>query len=172
MRVFTIGHGQRPAQELVECLREAHVRTVIDVRRYPVSRRNPQFRGPVIAQTLREAGFAYLHVPELGGLRRDEPGEDRFACIGTAAFRSYAALMTTREWQEALDAALHDAVPCLMCAETQWERCHRRLISEYLTAHAHDVWHLIRPGEREPHRPSRGAEARDGRLYLCGELVA
>jgi uncharacterized protein (DUF488 family) len=104
--------------------------------------------------------------------KRTLSGEERFACIGTAAFRSYAALMTTREWQEALDAALPEPVPCLMCAETQWERCHRRLISEYLTAHGHNVWHLIRPGEREPHRPSRGAEARDGRLYLCGELVA
>jgi uncharacterized protein (DUF488 family) len=172
MRVFTIGHGKRPARELVECISEAGVRTVLDVRRYPVSRRNPQFDGTVIARTLREAGFSYRHVPELGGLRSGLPGEDRFACVRTAAFRSYAALMTTQEWLDAVGSALAEPAPCLMCAETRWERCHRRMISEYLTAHGHDVRHLIRPGEHEPHRPSRSAEARDGRLYLCGELVA
>lgn len=172
MRVFTIGHGTRPAEELVDCLREAAAGTVIDVRRFPVSRRNPQFGGRALAETLREAGFGYRHAAELGGLRTGEPGEERFACIRTAAFRSYAARMGTRPWQEALGAALRESAPCLMCAEIQWARCHRRLIAEYLTAHGHEVWHLIRPGDREPHRLSSGAEARDGRLFLCGELVA
>jgi uncharacterized protein (DUF488 family) len=172
MRVFTIGHGRRPAEELVECLHEAGVQTLVDVRRFPVSRRNPQFGGSVIAQTLRDAGFAYHHARELGGLRNDEPGEERFECIRTGAFRSYAARMAAREWQEELDRALSQPAPCLMCAETHWARCHRRLISEYLTARGHDVWHLLRPGERERHRLSQYAEAREGRLYLCSELVA
>jgi uncharacterized protein (DUF488 family) len=172
MRVFTIGHGTRPAEELVECLREVGARTLVDVRRYPGSRRNPQFGGPVLAETLRDAGIAYRHEVELGGRRSSEPGEERFGCIRTASFRSYAARMSTETWQSALEAALREAQPCLMCAETHWSRCHRRLISELLVARGHDVWHLLRPGSRERHSPWDDAEARDGRLYLCGALVA
>jgi uncharacterized protein (DUF488 family) len=172
VRVFTIGHGTRPAEELSECLHEAGVRTLVDVRRYPGSRRNPQFGGAVLAQTLAGEGIAYRHAVDLGGRLSGEEGEERFGCIRTAAFRSYAARMTTRDWQKALHAALSEPDPCLMCAETHWSRCHRRLISELLVARGHDVWHLLRPGEPEQHRLSDDAEARDGRLYLCGALVA
>jgi uncharacterized protein (DUF488 family) len=172
MQVFTIGHGTRPAEELVGCLLEAGVRTLIDVRRYPSSRRNPQFDGAALAPTLRDAGIVYRHEVELGGRRSGELGEERFECIRTAGFRSYAARMSTEAWQAALHAALSKPEPCLMCAETHWSRCHRRLISELLVARGHDVWHLIRPRQREPHRLWEDAEARDGRLYLCGALVA
>jgi uncharacterized protein (DUF488 family) len=170
--VFTIGHGTRPAEELVECLREAGVGTLVDVRRFPSSRRNPQFGAEVLADTLGAVGIGYRHAVELGGRRSAEPGEERFACIQTAAFRSYAARMGTDGWQDALDAVLAEPAPCLMCAETLWWRCHRRLIAELLAARGHDVWHLVRPGKREWHRLSDEAEARDGRLYLCGQLVA
>jgi uncharacterized protein (DUF488 family) len=172
MRVFTIGHGTRPAEELLECLREARASTLIDVRRYPGSRRNPQFDSTALAQTLRDAGIGYRHAAELGGRLSGEPGEERFACIRTAGFRSYAARMGSDSWQQALETALSEPEPCLMCAETHWSRCHRRLISELLVARGHAVWHLLRPGRREPHRLSDDAEARNGRLYLCGELVA
>jgi uncharacterized protein (DUF488 family) len=172
VRVFTIGHGTRPVEELVECLHEAGARTLVDVRRYPASRRNPQFGAAALAETLPAAGITYRHAVELGGRRSGEPGEERFGCIRTAGFRSYAARMGTPEWQTALDAALGEPDPCLMCAETLWWRCHRRLIAELLVARGDDVWHLIRPGKREPHRLSEDAEARGGRLYLCGELVA
>jgi uncharacterized protein (DUF488 family) len=172
VRVFTIGHGTRPVEEFLECLREAAVRTLVDVRRYPASRRNPQFGGAALAETLHAAGIAYRHAVELGGRRSGEPGEERFACIKTAGFRSYAARMGTPDWQTALDAALREPDPCLMCAETLWWRCHRRLIAELLVARGDDVWHLIRPGKQERHRLSDDADARDGRLYLCGELVA
>ena len=172
MQVFTIGHGTRPAVELVVCLQEAGVQTLIDVRRFPGSRRNPQFGQAALAETLREAGIAYRHAEELGGRRTGEPGEERFACIRVGAFRSYAARMGTDSWQQVLASALAEPEPCFMCAETLWTRCHRRLIAELLVARRHEVVHLIRPGRREPHRPYDEAEFRDGRLFLCGELVA
>jgi uncharacterized protein (DUF488 family) len=172
MRVFTIGHGTRPVEELVACLNEAGARTLVDVRRYPGSRRNPQFGGPVLAETLDRAGIAYRHAVELGGRRSGEPGEERFTCIRTPGFRSYAARMGTDTWQEALETALAEPDPCLMCAETLWRRCHRRLISELLVARGHDVWHLLGPGQHERHRLSDDAEIRSGCLYLCGRLVA
>ena len=172
MPVFTIGHGTRPAAELVECLTEAAVETLVDVRRFPGSRRHPQFNQAALAERLAQAGIRYLHAVELGGRRSGEPGEERFACIRTAAFRSYAARMATSEWQSALDAALGEPTPCFMCAETLWWQCHRRFIAELLTARGTDVRHLIRPGYDEGHQLLDESEALDGKLYVCGELVA
>jgi uncharacterized protein (DUF488 family) len=170
--VFTIGHGTRPVEELVACLREVDARTLVDVRRFPGSRRNPQFGQAALAETLGAAGIAYRHAVELGGRRSGEPGEERFGCIRVAAFRNYAARMGTEAWQEALREALAEPAPCFMCAETLWTRCHRRLIAELVVARGQTVTHLIRPGRREPHRLYDESEIRDSRLYLCGALVA
>ena len=172
MRILTIGHGTRSADELVTCLQDAGARTLVDVRRFPSSRRNPQFNSTALEAALQAAGIAYRHAVELGGRLSDEPGEERFACIGVAAFRSYAARMSRPEWQATLDAALGDPEPCLMCAETPWWRCHRRLIAELLAARGHEVLHLLALGRSEPHRPWDIAEYRDGKLYLCGSEVA
>lgn len=171
MQVLTIGHGTRPIAELVTCLEEAGAETLVDVRRFPGSRRNPQFNQVALREALGEAGIAYRHAVELGGRLSGELGEERFPCIRVPAFRSYAARMGTAEWQAALDAALGEPAPCLMCAETPWQRCHRRLISELLVARGHDLVHLIRPGERESHRLFDDSEIREGKLYLCGALV-
>lgn len=172
MRVLTVGHGTRSAEELVETLVRGGAQTLVDVRRFPASRRNPQFNQDALTQTLAEAEIAYRHAIELGGRRSDEPGEERFGCIRTAAFRSYAARMGLPGWQESLEAALAEPAPCLMCAETPWWRCHRRLIAELLTARGHEVVHLLGRLESRPHVLWEEAEIRDGRLYLCGELVA
>jgi uncharacterized protein (DUF488 family) len=170
MRVHTIGHGARSIEELVACLTEAGMCTLVDVRRFPGSRRNPQFNRTALAESLDEAGIVYRHAVDLGGRRDDVPGEQRFACL--PAFAGYAAWMTTEEFQRALDVALAEPAPCLMCAETVPWRCHRLLIADLLTARGHEVVHLLRLRESRPHRLSDVAEARAGRLYLCGSLVA
>jgi uncharacterized protein (DUF488 family) len=170
--VFTIGHGVRPLDELVATLTEVGVRTLVDVRRFPGSRRNPQFNQGPLSEALCDVGIEYRHAVELGGRRSGEPGEDLFACIRVAAFRSYAARMGTDAWQQALEDALAQPTPCFMCAETVPWRCHRRLISELLVARGHTVVHLLAPGRRQYHRLGDDAEARGGNLYLCGQLVA
>jgi uncharacterized protein (DUF488 family) len=152
-------------------LRRARVQTLVDVRRYPGSRRNPQFNRDALAKALEAAGIRYRHAEALGGRLSGEPGEERFGCIRTAAFRSYTARMGTPEWQQALASALEEPAPCFVCAETSWRRCHRQLIAELLVARGHEVLHLL-PDGVERHRLSDDAEVRDGRLYLCGELVA
>jgi uncharacterized protein (DUF488 family) len=172
MTVFTIGHGVRPLEELIDTLRKSGVRTLVDVRRFPGSRRNPQFNQATIAAAVDEAGIAYRHAVELGGRRSGEPGEERFGCLRVAAFRSYAARMGTDEWQAALAEALAEPAPCFMCAETVWWRCHRRLIAELLIARGETIVHLLGPSRQEPHRLYDESEIRDGRLYLCGSLVA
>lgn len=172
MAVFTIGHGARPIEELLDCLLEVRVETLVDVRRFPGSRRHPQFGRDALAASLEGAGIAYVHEVELGGRLSGEPGEERFGCIQVGAFRSYAARMGTERWQRALGDALARPTPCFMCAETPWWRCHRRLIAELLHARGHTVIHLLGPGDRRRHRPWDEAETRGGRLYLCGQLVA
>jgi uncharacterized protein (DUF488 family) len=155
---------------LLACLTEAGVRTLVDVRRYPGSRRHPQFNQEALAQSVEAARVAYRHAEALGGRRR---GGDQFACIRVAAFRGYAAWMRTPEFESALSDELAQPEPCFLCAETLWWQCHRRLIAELLTARGHDVVHLLRPGHSERHRPWEPiSETRDGVLYLCGERVA
>ena len=172
MRVWTIGHGTRASEELVATLQQAGVETLVDVRRFAGSRRNPQFNQAALAGDLERAGIAYLHLPHLGGRRSGVPGEDRFACLHVSAFRSYAAWMSSSEWQHAIAQALELPGPCFMCAETLPWRCHRRLIADLLTARKLEVVHLLTPTSTIEHRPFAEAEVRDGRLYLCGALIA
>jgi uncharacterized protein (DUF488 family) len=167
-----VGHGARTADDFLHLLRSAGVQTLIDVRRFPGSRRHPQFNHSALAATLKGAGIAYVHEVELGGRRSGEPGEERFACIETPAFRSYAARMATSEWQEALERSLAQPSPCFLCAETLWWRCHRRLIADLLVARGHEILHLVRAGETQQHQLGFDGEIRDGRLYVCGHLVA
>jgi len=171
MRVTTIGHGTRSADELVETLHEAGVETLVDVRRFPGSRRNPQFNQAALAAELDRAAIAYVHLPDLGGRRSGVPGEERFACLRVPAFRSYAAWMSSSAWQQALTEALGRDDPCFMCAETLPWRCHRRLIADLLVAREVEVVHLLGPGATLEPRPFAEAEVRSSRLYLCGALV-
>jgi uncharacterized protein (DUF488 family) len=152
-------------------LREASVATLVDVRRFPGSRRNPQFNQGPLREALAEAGIGYRHAVELGGRRSGEPGEEDFGCLRVAAFRSYAARMRSETWQAALAAELAQPAPCFMCAESDWRRCHRRLIAELLTARGLDVVHLLGPDRREPHRLYDESEIRDRQLLLCGAPI-
>jgi uncharacterized protein (DUF488 family) len=152
-------------------LERAGVQTLVDVRRYPGSRRNPQYNRGALERTLAGCGIVYRHAEALGGRLSREPGEERFACIRQPAFRSYAARMGTDEWQEALASVLAATAPCVMCAETPWTKCHRRFIADLLVARGHEALHLS-PDGVESHRFAEEAEVRDCRLYLCGELVA
>jgi uncharacterized protein (DUF488 family) len=169
--VCTVGHGTRPLEELVDTLVGAGVTCLVDVRRFPGSRRNPQFNRPPLQAAVTAAGIEYRHEEELGGRRSGEPGEERFSCLRVAAFRSYAARMAAPEYQSALERSLEVERPCFMCAETPWWRCHRRLIAELLAARGHEVVHLLGPGKRQPHRFYDESEVRGGRLYLCGSSV-
>jgi uncharacterized protein (DUF488 family) len=169
---WTIGHGTRSADELVSVVREAGVRTLVDVRRFPGSRHHPQFNERALREVLEEGGIAYRHAVQLGGRLAGEPGEDAFDCLRVAAFRSYAARMGTERWQNALATELAEPAPCFMCSETLWWRCHRRLIAELLHARGERVVHLLGPSKQQGHKPLLEAETREGRLYLCGALVA
>ncbi len=106
MPLLTVGHGPQDRAALGARLTAAGVERLVDVRRFPGSRRNPQFNRDAVAAAVRGAGIEYRHAVDLGGRLADEPGEERFDCIRVPAFRSYAARMATAEWQAALADAL------------------------------------------------------------------
>ena len=151
--IFTIGHSTRSLQELVGILRGASVQALVDVRSVPRSRRHPQFNGPFLAESLGAEGIGYSHESGLGGFRRPRPDSPNRGWTH-AAFVGYADHMATPEFREALErvqAAGERESVCLMCAEAQWWRCHRRLISDALLIRGWSVLHLGLGAHPVPH---------------------
>ena len=153
-RIWSIGHGARPAEELVAVLREAAIRSLVDVRTAPGSRRHPQFGKDALAASLDAAGIGYRWEQDLGGWRRPSP-DSPHAALRSEQFRGYADYMETAAFAAALHQLEEEArtgPTAFMCAETLWWNCHRRMISDALTVAGWDVLHLLGPGKSEPHR--------------------
>ena len=152
--VYTIGHSTRTAEELIDLLRRNGVETVVDVRRFPGSRRHPQFGSAALSASLAGAGIGYVHAEALGGRRG---GEANPASPNTAwrhaAFRAYADYMATPPFRAAIDRLVADAArrrTVVMCAEAVPWRCHRRLITDALLARGVPVFDIVGPGGASP----------------------
>lgn len=151
MRLFTVGHGNRTTDELMAVLRDGEVARLVDVRRFPGSRRHPHLARERLAEDLP---VAYEWWGEALGGRRKPVAESRHPEWRNEAFRAYADWMDTPVFIEALDRLLETAadVPtAVMCSETLWWRCHRRLIAEAAVARGVDVVHLLGVGKAQPH---------------------
>lgn len=143
--VHTIGHSTREADELIDLLRASGIDLLVDVRRFPGSRRHPQFNREDLATTLSAAGLAYRHAPELGG-RRSGRVDSPNGAWRNASFRAYADHMGSDEFRAALDRLVAEARtsrPALMCAEAVPWRCHRNLISDALVGRGVEVRHIL-----------------------------
>lgn len=167
MTIFTVGHSTRTEDEFLEILRAHGIRRLVDVRRYPGSRRHPQFSRESLERTLPAHGIAYEHAPALGG-RRTPAADSANDAWRSAGFRAYADYMATAEFENALAgvlAAAADAPTAIMCAEAVPWRCHRQLIADVLVAHGHDVQNILSAARAEPHRLNEHARIQpDGRL--------
>ncbi|MGK5739171.1 DUF488 domain-containing protein [Micromonospora sp. URMC 103] len=164
--LVTVGHGPADRARLGDLLAGARIALVVDVRRFPASRTNPDVRREELERWLPEAGIDYRWEPRLGGRRHvpaGSPEPDTWWTV--AAFRAYAAHTRTPDFRAALDAALADAAArttAVMCSESVWWRCHRRLIADVaVLGHGVPVDHLMPDGRLTPHRPAAGAR-RDG----------
>src|SRR5574338_1031695 len=152
--VFTIGHSTRTIEEFVRLLQAHGVKQVADVRTVPRSRHNPQFNRETLPASLAQAGIGYVHLAELGGLRKPLPDSIN-AAWKNASFRGYADYMQTPEFAAGLDHLLelareHPTV--VMCAEAVPWRCHRSLIGDALTARGITVEDILSETKRSPHR--------------------
>ena len=162
--VWTIGHSTRSWDEFLALLQGQGIEAVVDVRRFPGSKRYPWFASEAMAEHLPEAGVAYLWLPQLGGRRRAQAGSPNGAWRN-AAFQGYADHMASAEFAEGLAAALELAAArrtALMCAEAVWWRCHRRLISDLLTARGTRVCHILDASHLQPHVMHPDARVDDG----------
>jgi uncharacterized protein (DUF488 family) len=171
--VWSIGHGTRPLDELVTVLNDARTQVLADVRSAPGSRRHPQFGQSALASSLADAGIEYLHLRGLGG-RRDAVPDSPHVALKVDAFRGYADHMASAEFAAEyarLVATAREKHTAFMCAETLWWRCHRRLLSDRLTADGWEVVHLLAPGKSEPHRMWAVARLVDGRLVYDGGAI-
>ncbi len=153
--VYTIGHSTRTVTELGDLLAESGVEVLVDVRAIPRSRTNPQFNRDALPASLAPRAIGYEHIAELGGRRsrlRDwPPSVNTF--WRNASFRNYADYAATAPFKAGMKR-LRDVAgrqrAAIMCSETLWWRCHRRIISDYLLADGFEVRHIMSPGKVEP----------------------
>ena len=155
--VFTIGHSTHSAERFVELLRRHSVELLGDVRRFPGSRRNPQFNVGPLRNSLAVAGIAYEPFgDELGGRRKaSKVPHGPSAVWRNDAFRGYAEYMETPEFTAGLarlEALARERRTAIMCAEGDWHRCHRRLIADALTSRGWRVIHIRPDGRTEEHQ--------------------
>jgi uncharacterized protein (DUF488 family) len=143
--IFTIGHSTRAFEEFLELLRAHRIQRLIDIRTIPRSRRNPQYGIETLGPSLKAAGIEYVHLKDLGGLRRPKPGSKNIGWRN-ASFRGYADYMGTPQFETALERAIElsqHKLTVLMCAEAVPWRCHRSLVADALTARKIEVKHLM-----------------------------
>jgi uncharacterized protein (DUF488 family) len=173
IRLVTVGHGTAEAPDFVELLHGTGIRRLIDVRTAPGSKRNPQFRRELMQEWLAEDEIEYRWEPGLGGFRKAGPGSPNTA-LRNPAFRGYADHMRTPAFRSALERVLAESaeVPtAVMCAESVWWRCHRRLLADAaaLLGNA-EVTHLGHDGRLSPHQPTEGVRrAGDLLIYDAGQ---
>jgi uncharacterized protein (DUF488 family) len=172
--LLTYGHGTESAERTVATLAGACAASLVDIRTAPGSRRNPQFARAAMEEWLPGAGIAYRWEKRMGGFRRPSAGNPDVAWREDM-FRGYAEHMRSADFREAIDAVLAEAESrqvAVMCSESLWWRCHRRLVADFAAAaRGTDVRHLMHDGRTEPHRLSPGLRLRaDGLLvYDAGQ---
>jgi uncharacterized protein (DUF488 family) len=165
--LLTVGHGAASEAELVEVLTTAEVAAIVDVRRFPGSRRHPHVAREELARWLPAAGIAYRWEERLGGRRRGVAGSPHVG-LRDPSFRAYADHLGTDGFREAMTEVLAEADEhrvAVMCSESVWWRCHRRLISDHVVLlERRSVLHLFHDGRLAPHLPTDVVRVDDGRL--------
>jgi len=168
MQLLTVGHGPQDREALGARLAGAGVDVLVDVRRFPGSRNNPDVSREALEEWVPALGIGYRWDQRLGGRRslpKGEPVEDAWWTV--AQFAAYAAHTRTPEFATALDEVLAEpGTVAVMCSESVWWRCHRRLIADVaVLGRGVDVQHLMPDGRLAPHRPSEGAVLTDGAVH-------
>src|SRR5918995_1063212 len=166
LTIWTIGHSTRSIEEFNQILTIHQIKTLVDVRTFPGSRRYPHFNKPELAEKLERIGIRYEHQPKLGG-RRQARLNSKNTAWNNEGFRGYADHMETAEFQQGVEQLLELAQKqstAVMCAEAVWWRCHRSLISDYLKAKGVKVVHILSEKKTEEHPYTPVARIVEGRL--------
>jgi len=153
--VHTIGHSTRTIDAFIELLKAHAIDLLVDVRRWPASRRYPHFnRGPLGA-SLQANGIDYLWRGDLGGFRKPAPDSPNTAWR-IATFRAYADFMLTDEFERIMDQTENLAAKksmAIMCAEALPWRCHRQLLADAFLVRGWNIQHILDDGCRTHNLP-------------------
>jgi len=164
--LWTIGHSTRSADDFVAVLAAHGIEMLVDVRRFPGSRRHPQFGAAALEATLAGHGIGYTWLDKLGGRRRGETGPLQAGWRNTS-FRAYAGYTWTEDFAQGLDELLHLAAAqrtAIMCSELLWWRCHRALVSDVLRFLGCEVIHIADQKPGKPHPYTAPARVVEGEL--------
>ena len=172
--IWTIGHSTHALPAFLALLRAHRIDSVADVRRFPGSRRHPQFGGEALSASLEANGIAYRWFSDLGGRRRPDFLEAEGSAWRHPSFRAYAQHLLSEEFAQGLHSLLHVAQACrtvIMCSELLWWRCHRRLIADVMLFCGWQVMHIMGPDECSAHRLALPARVTpEGLSYTVHEL--
>ena len=172
--LHTIGHSTRSLDELGEALHAHSIRTLVDIRSFPMSRRLPHFNRKFLEKALPDRDIRYLWLKSLGGRRAKIRDDSPNIALRNPSFRNYADYMLTEEFQRAAANLIEVAEmsrTAYMCAERVYFKCHRMLVSDWLTAHGHQVLHIGGTGPVKPHKLLSEARVLDGELIYRGDLL-
>jgi uncharacterized protein (DUF488 family) len=154
MLLYTIGHSTHPIEIFLDLLLDHRIKTLIDVRSFPGSRRWPQFNHDEIKASVESAGTSYLWCKALGGRRHSSQRDSPHSAWQHAAFRSYADYADTVEFAAAiedLNGLAGRRRSAIMCSEGLWWRCHRRIVSDHIAVRGWDVRHILPNGKLAAH---------------------
>lgn len=174
MTLYTIGHSTRTIEEFVALLNAHGIELLVDIRAYPMSRRLPHFNRENLEVSLRAGSIEYLWMKDLGGRRKKLLKDSPNVALRNEAFRNYADYMLTPQFDHAAAELVRMAEQkrtAIMCAEAVYFRCHRMLVSDYLTVHGHEVLHIQDKGPAKSHALMREARMVEGKLLYRGDQL-
>ena len=151
--IWTIGHSTRSLEEFVAMLHSFNIELIADIRSFPGSRKFPQFNKEALEISLSQNNIQYIHIKELGGRRKANPGSKNTAWRHVA-FRSYADYMETASFKDGIKELEQIALKqrtAYMCSEAVWWRCHRSMVSDYLKLLDWKVMHIMGISKEQEH---------------------
>ena len=172
--LYTIGHSTRTLDELIEALQAHSIKTLVDIRAFPASRRLPHFNREPLQKTLPAAGIQYVWMKALGGHRKKILQDSPNIALRNDSFRNYADYMLTPEFEAAAQELIglaEKSRTAYMCAERAYFHCHRMMVSDWLVAHGHEVQHIDGTNPTRPHHLMDEARLIDGRLIYRGDRL-
>ncbi len=172
LTIVTIGHSNHPLDRFLALLAQHEVEALVDIRRFPGSRKHPHFHRDNLAASLPKASVEYRWLEALGGRRHKQRDESPNLSLENQGFRNYADYMLTDKFREGVEKLLELARrkrTAIMCAEGLFWQCHRRLVSDFLVANRVTVQHIMPGGELRPHRLTSGAVIESGQVTYPGQ---
>ena len=164
--IWTIGHSTHSLKEFLEWFHAFQIEVLVDIRRYPGSRKFPHFNKESLTESLPKNDILYYHFESLGGRRKAKPDSVN-QVWRHPSFRGYADYMETREFAgiiEELKDIASKRKTAIMCSEAVWWSCHRSMVADFLKAEGWEVLHIMGKDKTTEHPYTKPAKIEDGKL--------